>query len=228
MVLAGDSKALQWSDALDSIAKDQGWRLEIATKTACAFAEALRLDNEGERYTECPEYSRNLLDELVADPPDVVIVSQRHSTAFDASGELTAEAMVEPLVQTWETLESEGIDVIAILDTPSTGGLPVGDGHVYRCVAEFPEHLSECALDRQLAVARSGAPSQLAAAERVPQVDVLDMTDTLCNESLCPPVIEGVLAYRQGSHISNTYAMSTKNILASRLVPLVDVAAAED
>jgi hypothetical protein len=228
VVLAGDGKALQWSDALDAIAVEQGWRLELATKSGCAFAEALRVDSEGQDYTACPEYSRNLLAELVADPPDAVIVSQRHDDAFDASGEWARDAMVEPLARTWETLEARGVDVIVLLDNPTPRGLPVGDGNVYRCVAEFPDELSSCAFDRELGVEGSGIPAQLAAAGLVPEVDVVDMADTLCDDTTCPPVINDVLVYRQGSHITNTYAMTAKDILAERIVPLVDEAASRD
>jgi hypothetical protein len=37
MALIGDSHASQWTDALDVIAKDRGWRLIVYTKQSCPF-----------------------------------------------------------------------------------------------------------------------------------------------------------------------------------------------
>ncbi|WP_402375873.1 acyltransferase family protein [Isoptericola rhizosphaerae] len=220
VVLAGDSKALQWADALDAVAKSESWQLDLATKSACGFADAIRTGFDDGPYEECQEYNENLLSELLRDPPDAVIVSQRHSTAFDADGDLTTAAMADGLGRTWETLEEHGIDVIALLDNPAPP--ETSEGEVYRCVAAHPAELSSCAFTRDEAIDRSGAIALRAAAEQSRDVDIVDMTDTLCEDTACPPVIGDVLVYRQGSHITNTYAMSTRVILADRIAPLLE------
>jgi peptidoglycan/LPS O-acetylase OafA/YrhL len=221
MVLAGDSKALQWADAFDELARQQGWRLLTATKSSCGLYDALR-DDGGRDYQECLEHNRTLTDALVEMKPDVVVVSQRHSTAIDPqTGTSTEAAMTAGLTRVWERLEQAGVHVVALLDNPSPTGVDIGDGEIYKCVAERLDRLSECAFSRADGVAASGSPALLAAAERVPAVDVLDMTDLLCNDQVCPPVIGGVLVYRQGSHITNAYALTAVPALADRLTPLL-------
>lgn len=220
IVLAGDSKALQWADVIDKIAMSRNWRLDIATKSACGFADAIRPGFNDAPYKACGEYNTSLLDALLADPPDAVVVSQRHSTAFDATGELTSSAMTDGLARTWTTLEEHGIDVIALLDNPPPASTPEGD--IYRCVAAHIDDLDACAFARDDAIARSGSVALLAAAQRTEAVDVIDLTDVLCNDTYCPPVINDVLVYRQGSHITNTYALSARTLIEDRLAPLVE------
>jgi peptidoglycan/LPS O-acetylase OafA/YrhL len=219
VVLAGDSKALQWFTPLETIARENGWRLVLATKSACGFADAIRPGADDLPYTLCGSYNKALLDELLTMRPDAVITSQVHHTAYDDAGELTEEAMVAGLSSYWSQLEESGTDVIALLDNPHPHDVPEGDTEVYTCVAELPDQLDRCAFTLTL---DSGAVAQTAAADRVQGTDVVEVKDLLCDERVCPAVIGGVLVYRQGSHITDTYARSMTPALASRLVPLVE------
>jgi len=220
VVLAGDSKAFQWAGPVHAIAEERGWDLELATKSACGFADAIRVGLDDRPYEACGEYNANLLDRLLADPPDAVVVSQRHSTAYDADGELSRRAMVDGLERVWRPLEAAGTDVVVLLDNPAPS--PTAEGDVYRCVAEHLDDLAACAFPRAEGVESSGAVALSAAAARVDGVDVVDLADVLCDDSVCPPVIDGVLVYRQGSHVTNTFAMSARGQLERELVPLVE------
>lgn len=223
LVLAGDSKAAQWSDVLAMASTQIGWRLKSATKSACGFSGGIRPDGDGRPYEACVEYNANLTKQLLADPPDAVIVSQLHTTALDDSGELTNGAMTSALAEQWGTLEAVGINVVVLLDNPGTSSLhSVYGGQVPACLADNLKSPEVCSLDRAKGSKGSGASVLLAAAEHVPDVNVIDMTDVFCNETTCPPIIGGVLVYRQGSHVTNTYAMSTEEILQTRLTNVLD------
>ncbi|MBD8080776.1 acyltransferase family protein [Cellulosimicrobium arenosum] len=225
LMLLGDSKALQWIDALDPIAKDHDWKLDVATKSACGFSSAQINDGNGDPYVSCTEYNAALLQMVLDERPDAVMVSQTTSYSFDSSGERTQEAMIDSLESTWTTLEDAGIDVIVIADNPDPTDLPAGDDEVYKCVAEFPDSLSDCAFAKSNGLERSGTPAMLTAAELVPSVDVINMNDLVCTD-VCPPVIGDVLAYRQGSHLSRTYVKTTTPILDQRLTPMIKEASA--
>lgn len=217
LVVAGDSKALQWSDAIAEIGKARGWRIDLATKSGCAFADAYR--HERDDWRSCQAFNAALVAELLAEPPDAVIVSQRHSTATAADGSLDRQVMVDGLVRAWTPLTRRGIRVIALMDNPAPRGIP-GD-QVYRCVADHRESLADCSFSRSLGAAGSGTSALRAAARSVPGVRIVDMADALCTAELCPPVIGGVLVYRQGSHVTNTYALSARPFLERRLVAAV-------
>lgn len=220
VVLAGDSKALQWFTPVEKVARERGWRLVLATKSACGFSDTIRELSEGVRYEDCGTYNKALTAELLRMRPDAVIVSQRHSTAFDPAGELTQEAMVGGLVSAWSRLQEAGTAVVPILDNPSPAGLAVGGSDVYACVAELPDSLGECSFERAPAAAASGAVALSAAAERA-GITPVRVDDLLCGDR-CPAVIGGVLVYRQGSHVTDTYAASTAPFLQERLAPLVE------
>lgn len=222
VVLAGDSKALQWFTPLESIAQDNGWRLVLATKSACGFAGAIRPGADGTPYTLCETYNEMLLAELLKTHPDAVITSQVHDTAYDAAGELTESAMTEGLTSYWSQLEQSGTDVIALLDNPHPHGLPAGGSEVYACVAEFPDRLDRCAFSSSDRATADGNAARVAAAEKLAEVDVVDMNDLVCNEAVCPAVIGGVLVYRQGSHLTDSYVRSMTPVLEERLVPFVE------
>lgn len=223
VVLAGDSKALQWVEPLDALAKRDGWKLLVATKSACAFTGA-RVKTDGREYHECQEYSANLVEVLSELRPDVVIVSQGANKALTDDGKETSTAMVAGLVDTWSQLESVGVEVVALLDNPRPVGFKEYNHRVYECVAEHPTDLSRCAFSRDEGIASSGAPALKEAAETAGNVDVIDITDLLCNQEMCPPVIGEVLVYRQGSHVTNTYALSMQDAFDRLLVPVVEKA----
>ncbi|GAA4685962.1 Peptidoglycan/LPS O-acetylase OafA/YrhL, contains acyltransferase and SGNH-hydrolase domains [Promicromonospora umidemergens] len=222
MVLAGDSKALQWFTPLESIARENGWRLVLATKSACGFAGAVRPGADGAPYTLCGTYNEALLAELLEVRPDAVITSQVHDTAYDATGELTEDAMTEGLTSYWSQLEESGTDVIALLDNPQPHDVPVGGSEVYMCVAEFPDQLDRCAFSSPERATSGGSGAQVAAAAEVEDADVVDMNDLVCNEDVCPAVIGGVLVYRQGSHLTDSYVRSMTPVLEERLLPFVE------
>lgn len=225
VVLAGDSKAMQWSEVLSGIAKEQDWKLDTATKSRCPFViDTIRyLGATGRPYESCKQFNTALMKDLLKSKPDAVIVSQRSSSAIAPGGTMTKDVMVAGMEKTWSTLEDNGIRVIALLDNPGPQ-IKGYDGQVYRCVQENIQNFTPCVFAAKPAIASSGIPIMTEVAESVPGVQTVGMTDVFCNDTQCPPVVGDVLVYRQTTHISNTYALSTKSILERRLVPKMRIA----
>jgi hypothetical protein len=66
-------------------------------------------------------------------------------------------------------------------------------------------------------VARAAGDDPLQrAADQVPGVEVLDMSDYLCRQETCPAVIGNVLVYRD-NHLTNTFAKSLAPVLSRKL-----------
>lgn len=221
VVLTGDSKINQWQSALEEVFRDQDVQLLQITKSACAFTSATTT-LEDAPWDGCREWGDRTLELIEDIDPDLVITSQRRGAALPPGGrteaDATADAMVDGLATTWRTLEESGVDVAVLLDNP---GPPAGN-IVYECVAENPARLSTCSFPKAAAIESSAAPVQRRAAERVTGVDVIDLTDVVCpDEDRCAPVIGDVLVYRQGSHVTNTYAMSAVPQLRRALVRAV-------
>lgn len=217
IVIVGDSKIVQWETALDTIAKRLNWRLVQITKSACPFTDAV-VTQGGQTgpWEDCRTWGQAALQEIINLEPDLVLTThgQKRAAATDPRDGLTEDAMIDGMVSYWQTIRDAGIPLVAVLDNPAPGGkVPV-----YECVARTPESLDTCSFDKENAVKRSGAANQIAAAERVPGVGIVDMTETICPDTdRCAAVIGNVLVYRQGSHITTTYINSAMKRFSASL-----------
>ncbi|WP_244929203.1 SGNH hydrolase domain-containing protein [Nocardioides sp. W7] len=214
VVLVGDSKAAQWFTPMDRIAKAQGWRLVVILKNGCSFARVSRPE-DGKRDRSCEEWGARALRTIKRMRPEVVVPVTRWSSGLPlgvASGQPTEEAMVRGLTAYWRQILRTGARLSPILDTP---GPPSGDAPA--CVRKNRSRPARCAFPKAAAVALSGASAAREAARRMKQVEAIDMTRHMCRGSKCAAVIGGILVYRGGSHISDTYAGSRTRALLRAL-----------
>ena len=217
VAMVGDSKILQWQSAVATLAHENSWHVLSYTKSNCGLHAGLQT-NHGQPYHSCQEWNEQVMTDLLDDPPDVVLLSSYMNTALDPPTEQqeSEAAMTDALAAQWRLLVQAGIAVVVILDNPN----PDGDS-VYECAAAHLQELAACAFDRAEGIARSGQPVQLAAAELVPQVHTVDLTDDICPEEMCVPVIGNVLIYRQGSHLTDVYIRTLTPALGRELVPII-------
>ncbi len=219
VALVGDSKALQWITAFDDIGQDNGWRVVTYTKSACAFADGVSTV-DGEVYSSCAEWTSAVHDELLGDPPDVVVTSQARKKVLtdpdDADSGLSKDHMVDGLVEYWDDLSDSGVEVVALADTPQPGT------DVYECVAENLGGLNECAFDRDEALDASAHGELREAVDQFDDASWIDLNGAICPADECAPVIGNVLVYRQGSHLTVTYIDSLKPRLASALEEIIE------
>jgi len=220
VALVGDSKAGQWLPGLDVVAQDNGWKLLVYTKSGCAW-NARFTTVGGEPEQSCREWGQSVLTALTGpDAADLVITSGLRSTAVPEEGDAgSKDAMLNGYHELWSTLLEQGVGVIALSDSPQP------PFKVYQCVEENPDTFAtECAFE---ANDGSGTGVLREAAQMTPGVQFLDLNPWVCPGTDCPPVIGGVLIYRQGSHITATYAESLAPVLEALLLPLADAALAE-
>ncbi|WP_109472741.1 acyltransferase family protein [Ornithinimicrobium cavernae] len=217
VAVVGDSKVGQWLPALEEIAADRGWLLRVYTKSGCTFTAAtIVLPETGEPFTSCRTWSDEVFQRITGpELPDVVVTSGLRGEALDASGEVTEDAMVEGYTAYWTALGAEEVPVIAISDSPQ----PRGEVRSYQCVADAPDDVASCDWP---AGDGSGSPALRAAAQQVDTAEYVDMNPWVCPEGTCPAVYRNVLTYRQGSHITATFAEVLSEPLAGYLVPLVE------
>ncbi len=202
MTVAGDSKVAQWSPALEAIADEEGWALNVFTKSACPLTTVLTAPND-EPYANCQQWGEELLGELLDDPPDVLVTSGLRNSAlpegFGEGTETTNEAMIQGYVDAWSPLVAEGVTVLVLADSPQQP-----KDRVYECVAENQDAPNEtCSFPYRDGV---GSSTLRAAAERLDGAHYIDTNSLICPDGTCPAVYRNVLTYRQGSHITATYA----------------------
>lgn len=215
VAVVGDSKMGQWLSALETIAVQEHWRLELYLKSACSFTSAMtRAD--GKDYTSCQEFGSATLAALTAPgaAPDLVFVSQGRSRR-SGNGDVEPE-FVAGMVEYWSALAKGGATMIAIADNPlpRSKDLP-GGPPVYECVQRERADYRACSFARNDG---RGTPSLEAAVQQVPGSVFVNLNEWICPPAdMCPPAIGGRLILRQGSHVTDSYVRSLAPILAREL-----------
>jgi peptidoglycan/LPS O-acetylase OafA/YrhL len=203
VALAGDSKAGQWADVLARVATERGWRLELYIKGACGLNPAMEAK-------DCRAYNEKLMTWLTSPEghADVVLTSAGRGNNDESRSREPAAEFVQGYDAYWKRLESVGTQVVAIGDVPSISPL----GLRSLCIEEHPDDLLACAFP---ANAGTGTESLREAAELQPGRGFIDVAPWVCPETSderCPAVVGNVLVYRQGSHVTRSYADSMQPI----------------
>lgn len=208
IALIGDSHAAHWLPALQEAGEESGWQVHAFTKSACAViaTSTIRTVNDTPtEYTECLEWNKSLLEEVETLNPDLVVISgSTHTSAGDAT-------IADGMASAWQKYTDAGIDVVVINDVPRQGI------HVPECVDRNSDSLTECAPDRDDAIAASGAPDLKTASELHGDVKFLDVTDFICPADRCAPIIGGVLVYADSHHMTATYSATLSGKVAEEL-----------
>ncbi len=199
IVMLGDSHATHWFPTFEEIARRQPIYFRGATKAACLFSTEIIYSGALKRpYTECAEWSRNVIAWLEREKPDLVLVSQ--SPAYPV-------AVVGGVASAWTRLIEMGLKVQAIRSTP---WMPFEAG---KCLASKKDWLNDCVARRSSVLKRD--PIFKAAAKS--EVDTIDFSNSFCDTDSCPVIIGGVLLYRDSHHITATYARTLSQVMEQRL-----------
>ena len=82
MALFGDSHAAHWIGAFDKAAAADHWKVVLRSKVACPVSDATYVDDHFKRvYTECVEWRRAAVADIVARKPDLIVASQADGTS---------------------------------------------------------------------------------------------------------------------------------------------------
>ncbi|WP_122261720.1 acyltransferase family protein [Ornithinimicrobium cerasi] len=209
VALFGDSHAGMWVTALDEIGRERGWRVVTLAKSSCPPTAGLEFARGAapQGYEQCTAYQQDVLERLLAEQPDVVLIS---SASYDAPAEAVAEALARRVDQ----LAARDVLPVLVRDVPR----PPFD--LPECLVENPDRASACAFDRADALARSGTGHEELARIR-PGMPFVDLTEAICPAETCSPVVGGVVVWRDSNHLSATYVRSLRDLVEQRLLPLV-------
>ncbi len=208
VALVGDSHASHWFPAVEQIANANGWRLITFVKASCVFVDLPIFSPLLKReYTECEAWRPLVIQRLIAERPDLVIVSSDRwlptVNTIDEDPTRQGEAMARLLRQIPGR--------IAILaDTPAAAtDVPV-------CLSAHAQDITRCATSRLAAFGRQHLVRERAAA-KASGATLIDLSDAICPGDPCQPVVRGMIVYRDDHHLTATFAASLAAILESRL-----------
>lgn len=181
MVLYGDSHAAQWFPALIEIANRSGYKLISLTKSACPSVETVRRDQGGFKMSRCVQWRENTIERIQGIKPDVLIMSSFQYFALPPQFNDRTQWWNEGQRKLLNQVKNSSPHLIYITDTPH----PTRD--IPACLSNYS--ISECNTSE-----RSNNLS-------IPGFKVIDPNPWLCS-NVCPAVKDGVVAYRDASHIS--------------------------
>ncbi|QKE84164.1 acyltransferase family protein [Arthrobacter sp. NEB 688] len=218
VAVVGDSKVLQWAAVVATVGERRGWRVRVLTKSACPL-----LDPRAEvplTHRTCRPWRAAVLDRLRRSTPDVVVTT----TLLDrvvVDGRRSRAAYREALAGTWRDLVARGAVVVALSDTPHP---PDGMDPAYECVADHEDDPSACTWPLRR------TPSSSALERTAREIDgavFADLDPWVCPGDLCRATYRGVLTWRQGSHVTATYAETLTGPVEATLVDALARARAE-
>ncbi|MFZ5854213.1 MAG: SGNH hydrolase domain-containing protein [Chloroflexota bacterium] len=208
IALFGDSHALSWFPAVERLAVDRGWRLLSLTMSACSPADIRAYQpRTGRVSAACSRWREWALDRLAQIHPAIVLVGGTRGFAVaDAAGQvLTGDARTRAweagMARTLTSLRTAAGMVIYIADTPIARVDPP------TCLATHRSSILACSTP----VARAINETWLAVERRITAqagIDLIDPQMWICPSSPCPLVIGNLLVYRDGGHLTATFAGS--------------------
>ncbi|PRB64783.1 acyltransferase family protein [Microbacterium sp. MYb45] len=219
----GDSHSAQWFPAVEEFADDEGGiRIDTYTKSSCPAADVTVLD-KGVPYTSCDRWRDAVLEALVADPPDLVVISNYANLALAgvADQESRSRAWRDGVERTVGRLRDAGSEVLVIADTPRFAVSPA------ICASSNVLDVTPCAGERAEVLDADFAAQEHAAAEAAGAVYV-DLNDYICTQDSCPVIIDNMLVYFDVNHLTATVVSYLEPALEPTFASLLGIDAGTD
>ncbi len=187
VVLYGDSHAAQWFPALNELATKNGIRLISLTKSACPAVDSPRSDQGAFKMVHCKKWRENSIARITELKPLAVITSSFEYFNPPANYPNRSLWWSDGQRKLLSQLSKSSAKLIYISDTPH----PQRD--IPSCLASRKSSSCDSTQKTPVRVTRG--------------FDVVNPNPWLCS-SYCPAIVDGVVAYRDASHISVDMAMA--------------------
>ena len=209
MVVLGDSHALMWLEALNSIAAQAHWKLIDLGKPSCP-AEIVTPINppgigpSGGRYTICDKFHQWAIRWVNQAQPNLLVITQESDTFYFNAKQ-------------WGTGMSA---LLKDIKSPKTrkvvlGNIPQLPKDPPACLAAHINDVQACAAPRAVAVSPFTQVERAAA--RQGGAGYVDTTPWFCSAT-CPPIVGNYEVYLDRPHITATYSMYLRGVLAQALL----------
>ncbi len=213
VALFGDSHAAQWFPALELLAQDRHWRLEVFVKSGCPSAD-VRI-KKSYLDPECVQWRTNVTARVAELQPDLLVMA---STEYDPGGSDVGQdsdsVWRRGLADTLTAMRPSAKQLLIIGDTP----LPAHQ--VPNCLTAFPTNVHYCGAEKAKAVNSSRIALERELAGQFDGHHV-DTTNWMCGTSFCPVIEGNIVMWRDNNHVSATMSAFLTPFLAATIVPLL-------
>ncbi len=202
IVLFGDSHAAQWFPTLNSIATNDGFKLVVLTKSSCPAANVQLADQGAFRNGPCQLWRENSFRRIQAEHPWAVIISNFEHYSPPKGVTNPALWWRKGVISTMVRVKALSQHSIYIQDTP----WPNRD--IPSCLLQ--EKTAACSVSRP-------APQTWLSQKLGTASTIIDPTNWFCSTS-CPAILEGIVVYRDSTHMSVDFAVHLAPLLTKELV----------
>lgn len=212
VVLIGNSHAVNWFPALESLTTARGWKLDVYYKAACAFNTTARTGPKSE-VDSCRVWNEKLEAELASQPAYDYMLSSYSAGGekfVSPDGNVDPDAGVAGFRDAWKPLLDRGTTVWAMEDTPL---LPQA---LYDCYLGNLANSSECGTIAASDVFQT-RDLIVDAADDLRGAKVIDMKRYFCPGDECVLSAGGVNIYRDTSHFTATWSLTLAPYLEQAL-----------
>mgnify|MGYP001042078028 FL=1 len=218
VALIGDSHALMYFTAMNRLAKERGWRLVALSKVGCPpFRQLVYNRRVGRGYRECLVWQRRVLNRLERERPGLVVTSGWIWHKAMVRGRIVPRTtprnrrlLRDGYVRLLRDLRRRTGARLAVMKDP-----PKAPYEIPPCVEENLASLSDCAFE--IPASHDRQSFERSVIKRVPGATLVDLTPVFCPERLCHAVIRNRITYRDGNHLTSTYARHLSKQLGERL-----------
>jgi peptidoglycan/LPS O-acetylase OafA/YrhL len=197
----GDSHTRQWFVPLDDMAFKYHWNVTAISKSACTLVDPALFPANMTHFS-CKGWNQQLLSYLQATKPFDLIINSNSTLVTDGRSDVAAayKSMVQKITAKGHTR------FVVIKDSPKP------DPNFLPCLEIWMQQASvKCAVSRTDGLT---PPDVLpAAVSGMPNVQVIDLTESFCNLKTCSPVQGNLVVYRDNSHITSTWAKHLEPVL---------------
>ncbi len=193
-VVLGDSIALQWFPALESIYTRDGWKLIAITKSGCPMVdEPVYNPRIKRRFTECESWRNQAIQTVVTIKPDLLITGSNHW--YDFSEEQWHLGTKRVLTR----LTEASARVVLLASTPRApfnGPSCLSGGDASACSGpEQPTNRGDIERLQVLAASEAG-------------VEVLQPSELVCPKGVCSAMSGNIPVFRDEQHLTVAFALS--------------------
>ncbi len=200
--LIGDSHAAAWRAAAAFVAEGKRWHGVSITRNNCPYTFA---QTSGKGH--CRGWSGSVRRWLKAHPEvkQVIVGANSGSGVVAAGGHTLRTTKINGYIEAWKAIPQSVRDIFVLHDAPHANADTAEC--VSRAIAKRRNPALRCARPRERALLTDEAA---VAAERTDseRVKLVDLSDFMCDDEHCFPVVGGALVIKDIGHLTRTFSRS--------------------
>jgi peptidoglycan/LPS O-acetylase OafA/YrhL len=223
IVLFGDSHAIQWFNPLQRMAESHRWKLITLVKSGCPATDIREAGTSPAFSAACNKWRAESIRRILAIRPSAVFIG--NASTYLKHGKtpgVSLDGWRDGTRRTLEALSKAGLRVAAMRDNPQ---FPFD---VPTCLARSIRHSGypggSCAMNMSDVLDPAIFQAERAAAQGLPNIHPVDLTDQFCQDDICSAVRNGEVMYRDDNHLAGSFADKLMPVLEDRFRPVLNTA----